>query len=328
MEELMRSKLIQLHKDCFHDGSYADYFFMERLEEKYAYVVKVGEEIASACYARIFTLKLAGKEVKVPFLTGVATSPTHRYKGYATEVVNKATSDLEAQGFPFVILHPFNHKFYRKLGFETINYVRDLTPSSNPLRGVEFRKMVKEDIPLVSKLYNELMEREICYRIRDEKETEGLIGYSLNNGGLGYLIFENSVPKGYVWCEDGACVEALAEREDLFGGLSKLIPYTLPIMGGERDYSMGKPLSLKSLFECLPYSKEANGKVNFAYMGKSYCLRVKDGAFLSLTESNEDCPTVEGKTLIQISLGQGDKVAFNPFKEVIPNYNLACYEIY
>lgn len=328
MEELMRSKLIQLHKDCFHDGNYADYFFSERLEEKYAYVVKVGEEIVSACYARILTLNLAGKEVKVPFLTGVATSPMHRYKGYATQVVNKATRDLEVQGFPFVMLHPFNHEFYRKLGFETINYVSDVTPSPTPSEGVEFRNMVKADIPLVTKLYSELMGRKTCYRIRDEKETAMLVGYSLENGGLGYVICENGVPKGYVWCEDGACVEAISEREDLFGGLSKLIPYTLPVMGGNRDYSMGKPLSLNSLFECLPYSKEANGKVDFAYMGKSYCLRVKDGSFLSLTEGAESCPTVDDKTLIQISLGQGDKVALNPFKEVIPNYNLACYEIY
>ncbi len=328
MDKVLRDTLVQLHKDCFNDGNYADYFFEHRLNEEYAYVIEENGEPLSACYARIFTFNFNGKKVEIPFLTGVATSPLHRYKGLATKVVNKAVQDLKAKGFPFLMLHPFNHEFYRKLGFETINFVSDLTPTSVALENVEFRKMEKKDIPLVCNLYSTVAKREKCYLLRDENECEKLIGYSLENGGFGYLIYEYGVPKGYVWCEDGACVEAVAEREELLLGLGAKLPYKLTLMGGNREYSMAKPLSLKSLFECVPYLEEASGEVTFNTQGTNYSLKVENGRFSSLDVITESAYPLDEKTLIAISLGQGDKVENNIFKDIFPTYNLFAYEIY
>jgi hypothetical protein len=65
MDKVLRDTLVQLHKDCFNDGNYADYFFEHRLNEKYAYVIEENGEPLSACYARIFTFNFNGKKVEI-----------------------------------------------------------------------------------------------------------------------------------------------------------------------------------------------------------------------------------------------------------------------
>ncbi|MBO5773276.1 MAG: GNAT family N-acetyltransferase [Clostridia bacterium] len=328
MDEVRKNQLIKLHRDCFNDGGYADFFFERRVDENNSFIIEENGEILSACYARIFELDICGKRVEIPFLTGVATNPNHRYKGYARKVVESAKNVLKKRGYPFVLLHPFNHDFYRKLGFETFNFIKRIVPSGNAPIGVTIKKMTKSSLPVVHDLYSKLITSYGAYRIRSMEETDLLIGYSLEHGGFGYVISENGTPKGYVWCEDGNCVEGLAEREDLLYSLSLPQGYSIPIFGGNEDYSMGAVLNLKELFKVIPYHKNANASVLFTLAGVNYNLSVKNGNFLSLTETSESGVPLTEKEIISISLGQGYLSENNPFKKVIPNYTIACFEIY
>ena len=328
LDEAVKNQLIKLHKICFNDGDYADFFFENRLPEIKIYTVENEGEILSACYARFFDLVLAGKQIRIPFLTGVATSPNHRYKGYAREVVLKAKNELTNEGYPFVMLHPFNHDFYRKLGFETINYVTRLSPTSQVAEGVTFRAMEPNDIPLVSELYDSNISTHSAYKLRGLKETELLIGNSLKHGGFGYIIYHNGMPNGYIWCEDGGCVEALAKRKEYFDGLPLPQGYTLPLVGGNIHYSMGAVLSAEQLLKVIPYSENVSGNVCFELQGTNYNLTVKRGLFHSLTTTLSQGTPLTERELISICLGQGGRVKDNPFEGIIPYYDLACYEIY
>ena len=166
------NKLIELHKIAFNDGDYANFFFKERLPYGRSYVIEQNGEPASACYARFIELNLMGKELTIPFLTGVATHPDYRYQGLARKVVLEAKESLKNEGYPFAILHPFNHDFYRKLGFETINYVRRFSPLGKASTGVEFIPMALGDLPLVKELYDRYVIRNNAYRARSLKEFE------------------------------------------------------------------------------------------------------------------------------------------------------------
>ncbi len=328
LDKRMQNQLIALHKECFNDGDYADFFFAKRLPHGKAFVIEEDGTPLSACYARFFPLVLEGKHMTVPFLTGVATSPKHRHKGYATKVVETAKEELKNDGYPFVLLHPFNHDFYRKLGFETVNYKTDYQAGEHPTDGVEFKPLSEADLPLVSELYDKLVSLDSSYKQRDLQEFELLVGNSLKHGGLGYVIYQNTVPKGYIWCEDGACQEAVAERLELLDGFPLRKDYTLTVMGGNTDYSMGALLDLRSLLQSIPYCKEAFGKVNFTFKGINYQLEVKNGNFLSLAETADCGVSLNERELIAICLGQGNKIINNPFNNIIPTYNLVCYEIY
>ena len=70
--------------------------------------------------------------------------------------------------------------------------------------------MTLANLNVVHELYSKLIARNTSYRERTLNEVELLIGYSLEHGGFGYIIRENGIPKGYVWCEDGNCVEGPA----------------------------------------------------------------------------------------------------------------------
>ena len=328
LDEAVKNQLIKLHKICFNDGDYADFFFENRLPEIKIYMVENEGEILSACYARFFDLVLAGKQIRIPFLTGVATSPNHRYKGYAREVVLKAKNELTNEGYPFVMLHPFNHDFYRKLGFETINYITRIKPSKSAKEKVTFRAMESEDIPLVSTLYDKFIARNSSYKKRDEREIELLIGNSLKHGGFGYLIYESGEPRGYVWCEDGVCAEGIAERVELFDGVPLPEEYSIPLVGGNTDYSMGAILSLDELLKIVPILPSVTKKISFQLDGINYILDITEGKFKSLTTTLSSGHPITEREIISICLGHGARQENNPFKEVIPSYDLACYEIY
>ena len=325
VEEL---KLIELHKIAFNDGDYANFFFQERLPYGRSYVLEQDGEPVSACYARFMELNLMGKELTIPFLTGVATHPNHRYKGLARKVVEKAKESLKGEGYPFAILHPFNHDFYRKLGFETINYVKRFTPDTIKSDDVTFTAMSVDDLPLVKELYDRYMVGYKAYRLRSQKEVELLIGTSLKNGGWGYIIRQNGIPKGYIWCEDDAVAEAVCEQESLFNGVPVKHVYTIPSFNrGNHDYSMACVLDLNELFKAIPYIPNASGSVNFKINGQYYLLTIDKGIFISLTESDSGVE-LSPHQVIAIALGQGDKSEVNPFEQLIPKYNLACFEIY
>lgn len=328
MDKALEKQLIELHKACFNDGTYAEHFFAHRLPDGRSYVIEEDGEVKSACYARFFDLVLGEREVKIPFLTGVATSPSQRYKGYARKIVETAKESLAKEGYPFVLLHPFNHDFYRKLGFETINYVTRIVPKKEALPGVTFKQLLSEDLPLLNELYSNIVKESTSYKKRSLQDLELLIGYSLKHGGFGYLIYENGNPKGYVWCEDGVCVEAIIKDENLLNGIPLPEGYTIPILSGTEDYSMGALLGLPSLLQSVPYCKEANGEIKFAFMGTNYKAEIRNGNLLSLLEDDEEAPTLSEKELIQICLGQGRRIQNNPFRGFIPEFNLACYEIY
>lgn len=328
MDAERKNQLIELHKTCFNDGDYIEFFFENRLSESNVYVEEKDGEILSACYARFFDIVLQGNLVKVPFLTGVATAPKHRYSGHARKVVEKAKTDLASKGYPFLMLHPFNHDFYRKLGFQTINYIHRIVPSGSVIEGVVVKALVKEDLPVISDLYNKVSSTYTAYKTRGLKEFELLVGNSLINGGFGYLIYQNGIPKGYVWCEDGVCVEAVAEEEYLLDALTLPLDYTLPLIGGKEEYSMGAVLGLESLLQSIPYCKEASGEVFFAYKGINYKLSVTNGKFNSLSVHSSQSQPLDEREIISICLGQGKCVENNPFEGIIPYYDLFCYEIY
>ena len=328
MDEVRKNQLAKLHRDCFNDGGYADFFFERRVEENNVFLIEENGEVLSACYARTFDLELSGKRIKVPFLTGVATNPKHRYKGHARAVVGKAKDVLKKRGYPFVLLHPFNHDFYRKLGFETFNFIKRITPTGNVAQGVTIERMNASHLAVVNDLYNSLIARRGAYRIRSLEETILLIGYSLEHGGFGYVIRENDTPKGYVWCEDGNCVEGLAEREELLYSLSLPQDYSIPVFGGNEDYSMGAILDIEELFKVVPYCASVTASVPFTLADVNYELRIQDGNFISLSVTNEIGIPLSEKEIISISLGQGRLSKNNPFKNVIPNYEIACFEIY
>ncbi|WP_336363503.1 GNAT family N-acetyltransferase [Halalkalicoccus salilacus] len=93
------------------------------------------------------TARVRGEERRVAGLSAVASPPEHRRRGYVAELLRESLADHRDRGIDFSLLWPFDHAFYRRYGWGTVNdYARyeatpeTLAPAAGPDRG-RFRRV-------------------------------------------------------------------------------------------------------------------------------------------------------------------------------------------
>ena len=325
--------LKNLHKICFGDGdAYTDFFFSERYPVAKSYVEKRDGRPVSAVYARTFELDLMGRRLKVPFFTGIATDPAYRGRHLATELISRACADLSDEGMPFVLLHPFNHDFYRKTGFGTANRMSRFSPAPYVARADgerAARPLTTDDAEAAYALYSEYTASVPAARVRSREEFFKAFKQLLIDGGSGYLILHNGIPKAYFLIEENEVTEAVASIPDAFNGVAECLKFDMPLHDSLGDaYSMAKVLNLRNLFLLLPL-RGVTVNARFGYGGKTYELNIEKGDFISLTEiADKGYYEVGSSELIEIALGGGIRLRGNPLSEVFPEYNLVMFEKY
>lgn len=324
--------LKNLHKTCFGDGdAYTDFFFSERYPSAKSYVTELDGRPVSVVYARFFELNILGRKLEVPFFTGIATDPAYRGRHLAKELIAKACDDLAAEGYPFVLLHPFNHDFYRKMGFGTANRMSRFSPAPyvSPAQGERSaRPITADDAEAAYKLYSEYCASVPAARIRSPEEFSKAFGQLLSDGGSGYLILHNGIPKAYYLIEEDEVTEAVAATPDAFDGVAECFNAKLALHDSLGDaYSMAKVLDLRNLFLLLPL-RGVTVNARFGYGGKTYEINIDKGDLVSLEEAAGDGYEVGASELIEIALGGGIRLRENPLSEVFPEYNLVMFEKY
>ena len=121
-------ELKKLHTACFPgDEAYADYFF-DKVGAR-AFLRRDETGVAAAAYVKILSAEIFGTVIQIPFVTGVATRPDARKRGHCRALLSELESAMAEEGYPFVMLHPFNHDFYSRLGYVTINEMKYIYPS-------------------------------------------------------------------------------------------------------------------------------------------------------------------------------------------------------
>ena len=121
-------ELKKLHTACFPgDEAYADYFF-DKVGAR-AFLRRDETGVAAAAYVKILSAEIFGTVIQIPFVTGVATRPDAGKRGHCRALLSELESAMAEEGYPFVMLHPFNHDFYSRLGYVTINEMKYIYPS-------------------------------------------------------------------------------------------------------------------------------------------------------------------------------------------------------
>ena len=324
--------LKNLHKTCFGDGdAYTDFFFAERYPSAKSYVTELDGRPVSVVYARFFELNILGRKLEVPFFTGIATDPAYRGRHLATDLIAKACDDLAAEGYPFVLLHPFNHDFYRKMGFGTANRMSRFSPAPYVARADgerAARPLTADDAEAAYALYSEYTASVPAARVRSREEFFKAFRQLLIDGGSGYLILHNGIPNAYFLIEENEVTEAVASIPDAFSGVAECLKFDMPLHDSLGDaYSMAKVLNLRNLFLLLPL-RGVTVNARFGYGGKTYELNIEKGDLVSLEEVTGEGYEVGSSELIEIALGGGIRLRGNPLSEVFPEYNLVMFEKY
>jgi predicted acetyltransferase len=97
------------------------------------WVVSDEDEIAACMVAYPFTSYQDEVEIPVLGIGTVAVRPDRRRQGVAGFLIKEALNTFESQGFAASILYPFQHRFYRRLGWGYAGEVRRYHLASSQL---------------------------------------------------------------------------------------------------------------------------------------------------------------------------------------------------
>lgn len=81
-----------------------------------------------------YQVQFEGQRVKLAGIGGVVTDPVHRGEGGVRRLFAEGLPRLYREGHVFSALYPFSHQFYRKFGYETAQFWRNVEIPREALR--------------------------------------------------------------------------------------------------------------------------------------------------------------------------------------------------
>ena len=122
------------------------------------FVAKVDRRIVSHVQVFPKLVRIAGSQVWMGGIGGVATDPEHRGKGLASELLTMATCSMRRRGMEVSVLFTGSHDFYRRLGWEVASALNgySLTTDREPdtVLGYRTRPLSRDDLEAVASIHD------------------------------------------------------------------------------------------------------------------------------------------------------------------------------
>lgn len=120
-------KLRQLWKDTFGDtDAFLDAFFSNAFSPSRARCITVGDQPVAALY----WFDCRCRDARIAYIYAVATAKEYRGQGLCRALMEDTHRHLHALGYEGAVLVPSNERLfemYRKMGYETCGYIRELS---------------------------------------------------------------------------------------------------------------------------------------------------------------------------------------------------------
>lgn len=180
-------------------------FYFERLyREENCLLLVSEEELICMLQLRPMTIVLDGKDVRVPFVVGVATNPEYEGCGYMGMLLRYALKTVQGKA-PFVLLQAYNWDLYKSFGFiEQYQRVRwKLKKQSDAADGGTWKQV--EDAQDLLTLYLHFCEQKNGWRRRDLAyyKNQFLPNAAIWNQKI-RVYWEDNQPRGYIVQEESA----------------------------------------------------------------------------------------------------------------------------
>jgi len=180
-------------------------FYFERLyREENCLLLISEEELICMLQLRPMTIVLDGKDVRVPFIVGVATNPEYEGCGYMGMLLRYALKTVQGKA-PFVLLQAYNWDLYKSFGFiEQYQRVRwKLKKQSDTADGGTWKQV--EDAQDLLTLYLHFCEQKNGWRRRDLAyyKNQFLPNAAIWNQKI-RVYWEDNQPRGYIVQEESA----------------------------------------------------------------------------------------------------------------------------
>jgi len=163
------------------------------------WVVEADGEIRAAAIAIQARWWFRGVVYPISAVAGVAVRDVDRRRGFASELMRSILhADLAAQR-PYSALYPFQHGFYRRLGYASVglmHYWRIPTAhlSDDPKLRRSVRQLVEADRPLVARLYSE----SLCDGPGGLERNDGQWAKRWTRDDERWVVFDDGDLRGYL----------------------------------------------------------------------------------------------------------------------------------
>ena len=175
-------------------------------------VAEAGGRLVSAVQIFTRTIRLRSQPVRLGGIGSVATHPAHEQRGHASELLRRASAEMERRGMALSLLFTGRSAFYARLGWTAIPHpllVVHRRAGGTPVAGREFRA---EDFAPVAGLYDRYSGRRDTTTVRDA-------GY-----WRAQLRFAGNPDERFLVLERGGGIVAYARRIP-FVGLSRIMEH-------------------------------------------------------------------------------------------------------
>jgi predicted acetyltransferase len=114
------------------------------------------------------------KKMPMGGISGVASPPESRRKGYVRKLMEYSLKDMKERGFPISTLYPFSFDFYRKFGWEHASDWRVYSFDPKDLGEIpvpkgEMLRFSEKELKSVNHAYNEFSKTKTCSILREKK---------------------------------------------------------------------------------------------------------------------------------------------------------------
>jgi len=195
----------KLWQYCFNDTpEFVEWFFANRFSPNNTLVLYEGNKVESALQLLPYKINLRDREMCTSYLVGVSTWPEARGRGYVTKLLKKATELMRERQQWVSVLLPFQYSFYRKYGWEVCYeflLYQDCADWS-PMQGSNHATIkpidLEADLYLLGKSYSYFTRYYNGSMSRDKDDWARLWMDHVLDGGVGYILTEESGELGYV----------------------------------------------------------------------------------------------------------------------------------
>ena len=93
------------------------------------------DDLAAACGYHDFSARIRGRFHRLGGVSAVASPPEQRRRGVVREMLTALHAEFRSEGVAFAALWPFDHSFYRRLGYARVNDYASVTVPPGELAG-------------------------------------------------------------------------------------------------------------------------------------------------------------------------------------------------
>jgi predicted acetyltransferase len=199
------NQLAELAATCFHEAVEDMKKDLKEFSEQYFFGAFEDDNIQAAVDGRFFEIFIRNQLFKCAGIAFVMTSPVYRRKGLVNKLMNILLRKMKDDGYIYSALWPFEHKFYGKFGYASVEKaISYKIKPSNIRRDIQkdekisiirydhtkdFEKLDKIARNAVNK-YTRIIGKEDAWKLRSYPQRFKMYLFERGDEPVGYFCFK------------------------------------------------------------------------------------------------------------------------------------------